>query len=91
MEQEVKKVRDLTTADSEWLPDTKIQEYLTDYQDREAEVRVLLAAAKCCEYMCRDDVWDSERTGNETVTKNVLPERATNFRRRAAATEMVLA
>jgi len=68
-------VRDKTTDDTEWLPDTKIQAYLDYFVD---DWR--LAAAECLFYMARDDVYETYQRGGIIATKPLLRERARELR-----------
>jgi len=71
-------VRDKTTDDEEWLPDSKIQFYLDFRVDN-----WMLAAADCLEYMARDDIYEQYTRGDIRVTKPLLRERAREIRAHA--------
>jgi hypothetical protein len=84
---ELEAVRDLTSSDLETLPDVKIQQYLLEFNNRSRRVRILLAAAKCVEYINRDNQWQSETSVSNSASGNMLLERARDYRRQAAALE----
>lgn len=71
-------VRDKTTDDTKWLPDSKIQAWLDYFQN---DWR--LAAAECLVYMARDDVYETYQRGGISVTKPLLRERAAELRSQA--------
>jgi hypothetical protein len=68
-------VRDKTTDDESWLPDSKIQMYLDFWV---GDWR--MAASDCLEYMARDDIYDQYARGDIRVTKPLLRERARELR-----------
>jgi hypothetical protein len=71
-------IRDRTTDDTEWLPDTKIQMYLDHHL---GDWR--LAAASCLDFMARDDIYEQYARGQIKVAKPLLKERANELRREA--------
>lgn len=79
MAEPISLVRDQTTENEEWLPDSKIQEYLDFY----GEDQWLLAAAYCLEYMAREDIYEQYARGDVRITKPLLRERARELRHRA--------
>jgi len=75
-------VRDKTTDDEDWLPDTKIQQWLDHWSGV-----WMMAAADCLEYMARDDIYEQYTRGDIRVTKTLLHERARELRHRATYNE----
>jgi len=75
-------IRDKTTDDEDWLPDTKIQFYL-DFWVGDWK----MAAADCLDYMARDDIWEQYQRGGIKVAKPLLKERARELRAQVTSGE----